>query len=44
MINISYVDGHTKNITIGALSAGCDVKAGQAGAAFDRNAYIWDLL
>lgn len=44
MINISYVDGHTKNITVGALTAGCDVKPGQAGAAFDRNAYLWDLL
>jgi prepilin-type N-terminal cleavage/methylation domain-containing protein/prepilin-type processing-associated H-X9-DG protein len=42
-INIAYVDGHCKNITVGALTAGCDVKDFQAGAAYDRDAYIWDL-
>jgi prepilin-type N-terminal cleavage/methylation domain-containing protein/prepilin-type processing-associated H-X9-DG protein len=43
MMNISYVDGHAKNITVGALTAGCDVKPNHGGAAYDRDAYIWDL-
>ncbi len=43
MMNIVYCDGHAKNITVGALTAGCDVKDYHGGAAYNRDAYIWDL-
>ncbi len=43
MLNIVYCDGHAKNITVGALTAGCDVKPRHGGAAYDRDKYIWDL-
>jgi prepilin-type N-terminal cleavage/methylation domain-containing protein/prepilin-type processing-associated H-X9-DG protein len=43
MLNVAYTDGHVKNLSVSALGAGCDVKDYQAGRAFDRNAYIFDL-
>lgn len=43
MINIVYTDGHAKNITVGALTAGCDVKDYHGGDVYDRDKYIWDL-
>jgi len=43
MVNISYCDGHAKSMSINAVTRGCDVKASHAGAAFDGDAYIWDL-
>lgn len=43
MINVAFCDGHAKSQTIGALTAGCDVKPNHGGAAYDGNAYLWDL-
>jgi len=43
MFNTAFCDGHVKSQTLGQLTAGCDVKPSHGGAAYDGNAYIWDL-
>lgn len=42
-MNVAFVDGHTKTYRLGNLTAGCDVRRNFAGAAFDGDAYLWDL-
>jgi prepilin-type N-terminal cleavage/methylation domain-containing protein/prepilin-type processing-associated H-X9-DG protein len=42
-INIAYADGHAKGLKMGAITAGCDVRAGFAGPAWDLELYQWDL-
>jgi len=42
-MNTMFVDGHAHFTTIGALSAGCDVRSSHVGLVYDRNKYIWDL-
>src|SRR3989442_1223961 len=37
--NVSFCDGHVKNLTLGQLTAGCDVKYGHGGAAYDGDKY-----
>lgn len=43
MFNVAFTDGHVKSMSVGASTAGCDVKALHGGPAFDGNAYLWDL-
>ncbi len=43
MFNVAFTDGHVKSMSVGAVTAGCDVKPSHGGAAFDGNAYLWDL-
>jgi len=43
MQNCSFCDGHVKAMTLGALTAGCDVKYNHGGAAYDGDKYLFDL-
>ncbi|MCW3100343.1 MAG: prepilin-type N-terminal cleavage/methylation domain [Chthonomonadaceae bacterium] len=43
MFNVAFTDGHVKSMSVGATTAGCDVKPSHGGPAFDGNAYLWDL-
>lgn len=43
MITTAFADGHVKALTIGAISAGCNVKAAWGGPITDKDAYLWDL-
>jgi prepilin-type N-terminal cleavage/methylation domain-containing protein/prepilin-type processing-associated H-X9-DG protein len=42
-VNIAFVDGHTKTMRIGNISAGCDVRRNFQGLAYDGDQYLWDL-
>ncbi len=41
--NVAFVDGHCKSMSLGQITAGCDVQEKQAGLAQDGSAYLWDL-
>lgn len=41
--NITFLDGHSKNLAVSQIARGCNVLPNFAGAAFDRDAYLWDL-
>jgi len=41
--NVTYVDGHAKAASVGALTAGCDVQPFFNGAITDKEKYLWDL-
>jgi prepilin-type N-terminal cleavage/methylation domain-containing protein/prepilin-type processing-associated H-X9-DG protein len=43
MTNVAWADGHVKTLTIGALTAGCDVQDNWGGVIFDREKYLWDI-
>jgi prepilin-type N-terminal cleavage/methylation domain-containing protein len=40
---VSFADGHTKTLKIDQISAGCDVRTGSTGIAYDLDAFLWDL-
>ncbi|MBS1724385.1 MAG: prepilin-type N-terminal cleavage/methylation domain-containing protein [Armatimonadetes bacterium] len=40
---ITMVDSSSRTISIGQLTAGCDVRSAHQGAAYDGDKYIWDL-
>jgi len=40
---VSFTDGHVRSLSLARLTAGCDVRTNWAGAAFDGDAYIYDL-
>jgi prepilin-type N-terminal cleavage/methylation domain-containing protein len=40
---MSYVDGHSHTDSLGRLAGGCNVQAGQTGAAYDLDKYIFDI-
>lgn len=42
-VNAGFVDGHVRVVPIGRLAAGCDVKSYFGGAAYDGEAYLYDL-
>ena len=43
MVNVSFVDGHARPMTIGQLTDGCVVKLYYGGPAYDGDKYLWDL-
>ncbi|MBA3726387.1 MAG: prepilin-type N-terminal cleavage/methylation domain-containing protein [Armatimonadetes bacterium] len=40
---VAFTDSHVKVMKIGQIAAGCDVRPNFAGAAYDGDAYLWDL-
>lgn len=40
LANVSFVDGHSKSLGVGALTQGCDVTT---RTITDKQAYLWDL-
>lgn len=40
---VNFCDGHAKNLPLGRIVAGCDVKPSFGGAAYDGDLYLWDL-
>jgi prepilin-type N-terminal cleavage/methylation domain-containing protein/prepilin-type processing-associated H-X9-DG protein len=42
-VTMSYCDTHVRVMTIPQVTAGCDVRNRFGGAAFDEDAYQWDL-
>jgi prepilin-type N-terminal cleavage/methylation domain-containing protein/prepilin-type processing-associated H-X9-DG protein len=41
--NVSFMDGHSHSQSVGSLTRGCDVQPSFGGAAYDGDAYLWDL-
>jgi prepilin-type N-terminal cleavage/methylation domain-containing protein/prepilin-type processing-associated H-X9-DG protein len=41
--NVTFMDTHARNQSVGSLVAGCDVQPFFGGAAFDGDLYLWDL-
>lgn len=40
---VVYADGHAKTKSIKSVAAGCNVKTGSTGTAFDLDKYEWDV-
>lgn len=38
-----FADGHVKSLSVGEVAKGCDVRPSFGGAAYDGDAYKWDL-
>ncbi len=43
MVNVAWADGHVKTRTLGAISAGCEVRDSFGGRITDPEKYLWDL-
>jgi hypothetical protein len=41
---VSMVDGTVKALTQDELTAGCELKVGSSGPAYDLDAYLWDSI
>jgi type II secretory pathway pseudopilin PulG len=41
--NMTFMDTHAHNESVGSITKGCDVQPFFGGAAFDGDAYLWDL-
>jgi len=41
-VNGAFVDGHVKSLSLGQLTAGCDVQPVFTGALYDTEKYLWD--
>jgi type II secretory pathway pseudopilin PulG len=40
---VTMMDSSVKSLSLGQLTAGCDVRRNWAGRAYDGEAYLWDL-
>lgn len=42
-VNCTFMDTHAHSQSLGSMVKGCDVQSNFGGAAFDGDAYLWDL-